>query len=120
MVVDDDYDIVHVVRRHLEKWGFSVDTFTNPLFALQMFKENPSRYSVALLDIRMPEMAGTALAELMLKAKPDAKIVIMTAYEIVAEDLRLNLPAIKRDDILKKPFTLLQVCNAVKRQLKTP
>jgi CheY-like chemotaxis protein len=120
MVVDDDYDIVHVVRRHLEKWGFSVDTFTNPLFALQMFKEHPDRYSVALLDIRMPEMSGLALAELMLRTKPDAKIVIMTAYELVADDLKLSLPTIKREDILKKPFTLLQVCNAVKKQLKTP
>lgn len=119
MVVDDDYDIVHVVRRHLEKWGLSVDTFTNPLFALQMFKDNPGRYSVALLDIRMPEMSGIALAELMLKAKPDAKIVIMTAYEIVAEDMKHSLPTISRDDILKKPFTLIQVCNAVKKQLKT-
>lgn len=118
MVVDDDYDIVHIVRRHLEKWGFSVDTFTNPLFALQMFKDNPDRYSVAVLDIRMPEMSGIALAELMLKAKPNAKIIIMTAYEIIAEDLKLSLPTIKRDDILKKPFTLIQVCNAVKKQLK--
>ncbi|TLY01201.1 MAG: response regulator, partial [Thaumarchaeota archaeon] len=65
MVVDDEYDIVHVVRRHLEKWGFSVDTFTNPLFALQMFKDNPDRYSVALLDIRMPELNGIALAKMM-------------------------------------------------------
>jgi CheY-like chemotaxis protein len=119
MVVDDDYDIVHVIRRHLEKWGYSVDTFTNPLFALQMFRDNPDRYSVALLDIRMPEMSGIALAELMLKAKPDAKIVIMTAYEIFADDLKNSLPTISRDDILKKPFTLLQVCNAVKKQLKT-
>jgi CheY-like chemotaxis protein len=117
MVVDDEYDIVHIVRRHLEKWGFNVDTFTNPLYALQMFKEHPDRYSLALLDIRMPEMSGISLAELMLRANPDAKIIIMTAYELLAQDLQLSLPTIKRDDILKKPFTLIQVCNAVKRQL---
>jgi DNA-binding LytR/AlgR family response regulator len=97
-----------------------VDTFTNPLFALQMFKENPARYSVALLDIRMPEISGIALAQLMLKVKPDAKIIIMTAYEVFADDLKHSLPMIRRDDILKKPFSLIQVCNAVKKQLKSP
>jgi len=118
MVVDDDYDIVYVVRRHLEKWGFSVDTFTNPLFALQMFKDHPDRYSVALLDISMPEMSGVSLAAMMQKTKPDAKIIIMTAFEIEPDDLAINLPMITRDDILRKPFTLIQVCNAVKKQLQ--
>lgn len=119
MVVDDDLDIVHIVRKYLEKWGFSVDTFTNPLFALQMFKDNPDRYSVALLDIRMPEISGVGLAALMLKAKPDAKIIIMTAYDIFAEDLKQSLPSIKHGDILKKPFTMIQVCTAVKKHIKT-
>ena len=85
--------------------------------ALQMFKEHPNRYSLALLDIRMPQMTGIALAELTLRAKPDARIVIMTAYELLAPDLQLSPPNIKCEDILKKPFTLFQVCNAVKRQL---
>ena len=119
MVVDDEYDIVHIVRRYLEKWGFTVDTFTNPLFALQVFKDHPHRYSVALLDIRMPEISGIALAQMMLKTKPSAKIIIMTAYEIEPNDLSVTLPTIRHKDILRKPFNLIQVCNAVKKQLKS-
>ena len=118
MVIDDEYDIVHVVRRHLERWGFSVDTFTNPLFALQMFRENPDRYSVVLTDINMPEIRGTALAKLMQKVKPDVKVIIMTAYEVEPEDLAVNLPTVTHDEILKKPFTLIQVCAAGKKQLR--
>ena len=120
MVVDDEYDIVHVVRKHLEKWGYSVDTFTDPMFAYQMFKDNPDRYSIILTDIRMPEISGIALATMMQKVKPDVKIVIMTAFEIEPEDLAMNLPTIGRDDILKKPFSLIQVCEAVKNQLRRP
>ena len=118
MVVDDQYDILHVVRKHLEKWGFSVDTFTNPLHALQMFKNNPDRYSVVLLDIRMPEMDGITLAKMMLKVKPGAKILVMTAFEMYAADLKLSLPTIGYGDVLIKPFKPEQVCSAVKKHLQ--
>jgi two-component system, cell cycle response regulator CpdR len=119
MVVDDEYDIVHVVRRYLEKWGFTVDTFTDPLYALERFKKSPDTYSLALLDIRMPEISGIALAAMMQKVRPSLKIVIMTAYEIVAEDLATNLPTITRDDVIQKPFKLMQICTAIKKQLQT-
>lgn len=118
MVVDDEYDIVHVVRRHLEKWGFSVDTFTNPLFALQVFKDNPDRYSVALLDIRMPELNGITLAKMMQEIKPNMNILIMTAFEIHANDLKASLPTINYGDVLIKPLRIDKVCSAVKKHLQ--
>jgi len=120
MAVDDEVDIVFIIRRYLEKWGFSVDTFTDPNFALQTFKAHPDRYSIALLDIRMPEMTGIALGNQILKVKPNMNIVIMTAYEVEPEDLASNLPMIKRDDILQKPFRLVQICEAVKKHVKVP
>jgi len=119
MVVDDEFDIPHIVRRYLEKWGFSIDIFTNPLYAYQQFKKNPDAYSVIILDIQMPEMNGVELAAMMLKAKPDAKIIIMIAYEITAAELMASLPKIKSDDILRKPFRLMQICNAVKKRMQT-
>lgn len=119
MVVDDEVDIVFIIRRYLEKWGFSVDTFTDPNFALQSFTNHPDRYSIALLDIRMPEMTGIELGNRMLRIRPDMKIVIMTAFEVEPDDLATNLPTVKRSEILRKPFTLIQVCNAVKKQIKT-
>jgi CheY-like chemotaxis protein len=118
MVVDDEYDVLYIVRRHLEKWGFEVDTFSDPYHALQVFKQNQDRYSLVLTDIRMPEMSGIALAAMILKVKPDCKIVIMTAFEILADELKISLPTIKHDDILQKPFTQNQVCNAVKKHLQ--
>ncbi|MEW6604464.1 MAG: response regulator [Thermoproteota archaeon] len=119
MIVDDELDILHVVRKYLEKWGFKVDTFSDPSVAFQRFKQDPNAYSLCLLDIRMPGMSGITLAAMILKIKPDIKIIIMTAFEMVAEDLRPSLPAIKGTDIIQKPFNLVQICTAVKRQLKS-
>lgn len=118
MVIDDEYDIVYILRKQLEKWGYEVDTFTNPLYALGVFKANPDRYSVIMTDIRMPEINGISLAQLLLRVKPDAKIIIMTAFEIYAQDLKIGLPKIKNDQILKKPLTANVTCAAVKKQLR--
>ena len=118
MVIDDEFDILQIIRRYLEKWGFSVVTFSNPLLALQQFKDDPNAYSVVLLDIRMPELSGVALAAMMQKVKPDVKLIIMTAFEIFADDLKLSLPLIKSNNILRKPFKLVEICTAVKKQLQ--
>lgn len=118
MIVDDELDILHVVRRYLEKWGFRVEDFSNPATAFQCFKQDPDAYALCLIDFRMPEMSGIMLAALMRKTKPDIKIIMMTAFEIVAEDLQPKLPTIKSDEIIQKPFKLVQICTAVKRQLK--
>ena len=118
MVVDDEYDIVHVVRRYLERGGFSVDTFTNPLYALEMFKQKPDRYSTLLTDINMREIRGTALGRAMKQVKPSLNVIIMTAFDIEPEDLAINLPAIKHGDILRKPFTMNQVCAAVQKNMQ--
>lgn len=117
MVIDDDIDIVFIIRRHLEKWGYSVDTFTDPLHALEVFKQSKGRYDLVLADVNMPEMNGIALAAMMQKIKPDTKIVIMTAFEVLPEELRASLPSISRKDILHKPFSMTEVCGAVKKRL---
>ena len=118
MAVDDEFDIIFVIRMYLEKWGFDVETFTNPLYALEKFKENPEQYSLLLTDIRMPEMTGIRLARLVQEIKPSMKVVIMTAYEVTPDELNEHLPTISHEDILRKPFRLLQICTAVKKQLQ--
>ncbi|HEX7031854.1 MAG TPA: response regulator [Nitrososphaera sp.] len=119
MIVDDELDILHIVRQYLEKWGFKVETFSDPSIAFQAFKQDPKAYSLCLLDMRMPEMSGIVLAAMMRKTRPDIKILIMTAFELVAEDLKPSLPTIKHDDIIQKPFKMVQICTAVKKQLKS-
>ncbi|HKG40901.1 MAG TPA: hypothetical protein VKA98_02075 [Nitrososphaeraceae archaeon] len=40
----------------LEENEFKVDSFTDPLLALQNFKEQDGMYDIIILDIKMPEM----------------------------------------------------------------
>jgi CheY-like chemotaxis protein len=84
----------------------------------QMAAKN-NDFSLILTDIRMPAMSGIELATLMLQKKPNIRILVMIAYEISPRDLESNLPIIKGEDILQKPFRLEQVCTAVKKRRVT-
>jgi DNA-binding response OmpR family regulator len=41
LIVDDESDILMVLKRALERWGYSVDTFTDPQTAIHSFRDNP-------------------------------------------------------------------------------
>ncbi|MGI0039527.1 MAG: response regulator, partial [Nitrososphaera sp.] len=103
-----------VVYRYLVKWGFEAEPFDDPVKALQRFRENPSAFSVVLSDVRMPGMDGIHFTKEVLKIRPATKIVMMTAFE---QDgyVCSNLPMIKKEDVLKKPFRLAEICTAVKK-----
>lgn len=118
MVVEDERDLLRLVELYLKAWKFDVDPFHDPVEALTAFQKNPALFSLVLTDISMPGMSGIELARNILKIKPDAKVLLMTAYDVVQEELEIDLPVISHQEILKKPFRLVEICNAVKRQLQ--
>src|SRR5918995_7329425 len=82
LVVDDDPDIVQVLKLGLLKNRFLVNSFTNPEEALQSFKSNSESYCLMLSDIRMPGLSGIQLAKKVKAINPAVKTVLMTAFEI--------------------------------------
>jgi two-component system response regulator ChvI len=116
IAVDDEPDILKIVEMSLAKWGYAVDTFTDPVAALDRFRQNPQWYSLILTDIKMPKMSGSELAKHAKKTRPDIKVMVMTAFE-VDEDLKKELPAIAENGFLQKPFHTADVCLAVRNRL---
>ena len=121
MIVDDEKDILEILRRYLQKWNFEVDAFFDPFAALEKFRSRPDYYRVLITDLRMPGMTGVELANRLIDLKPGINIVLMTAFE--TDDIALPANAsgsanvIKGQDILRKPFRLEQICQAVKERL---
>ena len=52
LAVDDELDIVNLIKQSLDMSGFKVRTFTNALAALEHFKSNSRYYDIAISDIR--------------------------------------------------------------------
>ncbi len=83
LLVDDIEINREIVMALLEETGVAFDEAENGLQAVQKFTENPDKYSMILMDIRMPEMDGhTASREIRKIEQASANqvpIIAMTA-----------------------------------------
>jgi CheY-like chemotaxis protein len=117
LVVDDEKDVLLIIKRTLEKWGYIVDTFYRPEEALGHFQKNVYAYGLILCDIRMPGMSGFEFATLVRQMDMNVKLLLMTAFEADSVTLGEALPTVKIDDLLKKPFVIAEICKIVDRHL---
>ena len=79
LIVDDTKDILVVVSKRLESWGFEAVTAESGEEGLQLAQEH--RPDLILLDIMMPRMKGRDVCA-RLKADPktaDIPVIFLTA-----------------------------------------
>lgn len=119
LVVDDELDILHVIKRSLEvDGGFShVYGFTRPLLALEYFKLNYNNCAIVLSDIRMPGMTGFEFIKRIKQINPITKVLLMSAFEIDNNELSTSLGSIMIDDFVHKPVSPRQLTNIIQRHI---
>lgn len=81
LVVDDEPDIDFALKKVLEGYGFEVDSFDDPILALEHFRDN-NLYDLLILDIKMSRMNGFNLYRELRKINPKAKVCFLTAGQI--------------------------------------
>jgi DNA-binding NtrC family response regulator len=114
LVVDDESDIVHVVKSGLVKNKFLVDSFTDSEEALQNFQSNPkSHYCLVLSDIRMPGISGIQLARKVKEYSPNVKVILMTSFEIKDNEFSKVFPSTQVDGFVQKPVPLEHLTNKI-------
>lgn len=90
LVLDDDFDINMLIKISLQKIGYDVFGFTNPVLALEHFRMNHQTYSLVISDIRIPIMNGFEFARNISRIKPEVKIIFMTAFDVNDDLLVMN------------------------------
>ena len=112
LVVDDEPQMRHVLRRFLESDGHEVHEAANGAQALAVLQE--TNIQIAFVDMLMPVMDGMGLIRRMHERFPDTRVVAMST----ATDI-LDLPGreMKIEQVLEKPFTRKEALNALERAL---
>ena len=77
LLVDDEGDINLTVKLVLEGNGFNVDSFTDPLLAVDSFR--PGLYDLVISDVKMPVMNGFGLFREIRKLDDKVKVCFLTA-----------------------------------------
>jgi DNA-binding NtrC family response regulator len=113
LIVDDDPDIVQVLKLGLLKERFLVNAFTNPEEALQSFKSNAESYCLVVSDIRMPALSGIQLARKVKEINPNVKVVLMTAFEVRDNEFSKVFPSTHVDGFIQKPISIRDLTNKI-------
>jgi DNA-binding response OmpR family regulator len=102
LVVDDESDICFVLKSVLGENGFVVDSYDDPLIALEKFKAD--FYNLVILDIKMPELNGFSLYRKIKRLDKKVKVCFLTAGEMyyrVDSDIFSSVPA---NCLIRKPI----------------
>ncbi len=111
MVVDDNPDIITIVRTILEGKGYNVFSATSGLELLDLLKTQ--KPDLIILDIMMPEMDGLEVLTRLKGMTETATIpVILLTAKVQYEDV-LGGYKLGADYYITKPFTSTQLVNGI-------
>lgn len=112
-LVDDEIDITLVIRKGLEQDGFIVHEYNDSIKAWEYFKENGKNCTVVLSDIKMPGMSGFEFCRRVKELRPEAPVILMTAFEINQSEFSKVMPHTTVDGFMKKPISLKQLKESI-------
>jgi two-component system alkaline phosphatase synthesis response regulator PhoP len=115
LIVDDEVDILEMLKYNLEKEGYSVLTAKNGKTALDEVRKNPD---LIVLDVMMPEMDGWEVCKRLKRDQrsADIPVLFLTAKgSEVDEVVGLELGA---EDYIVKPISVRKLLARIKAILR--
>ena len=113
LYIDDEEAIVFLMQRLLERQGYRVSSFTDPREALAAARANPAQFDLAVTDHNMPGRSGLEVAIALRKIRADLPVLLASGY--ISEELRARAPAAGIRELIYKPNTVDDLCEAVAR-----
>jgi len=111
LVVDNDTEMLALLRRHLETEGMAVVTAGGGKEAILALEDQD--FDLILTDLVMDEVGGLDVLAAVQRSRPTTRVILMTAFG----SLETAIEAIRQGayDYLTKPFKLAEVTLAVER-----
>jgi PAS domain S-box-containing protein len=115
LLVDDEPDIVLALRDFLEADGHQIHVASTGVTALDYVKNQS--YGVVILDVKLPDMDGLLVLEMMTKAAPGLPIIILSSYTTL-DSVTGPLEEQGAFAYLHKPINRSEIRTAVRQALK--
>jgi len=113
LIVDDEVNIRRLLSKCLSDAGYDVVSVIDGEKAIQ--KAEMEKFDLILLDMKLPDIDGLQVLELIKVKNPSQRVVMITAYGTI----ETAVEAMKKGaaDYLQKPFTPEEVRSIVKQNL---
>jgi len=115
LFIDDEQPIVNLAKQVMERLGYDVVTKTDSIEALRLIQTNPAEFDLVITDLTMPNMAGDALAQEIMRIRPDIPIILCTGFskrisEEKAKDLGIRA-------FINKPILKPEIAETIRKVL---
>ena len=105
LIVDDEINILNLLKMVLSREGYQVDISTKGEEALRKFKQY--RHAVVITDLKMPGMDGIQLLREVKSIAPETEVVVITGY--ASKDTAVEAMSLGASSYLVKPFDCLDI-----------
>lgn len=111
---DDEPDNALTIKKGLEYNGFEVDSFTDPLLALDNIRSNSSQYDTIILDVKMPNLDGLQLYSKIRDINKKVKVCLFSAAQPDFEEYKKVCSSFDEKYFIKKPMPLGDLAKRIK------
>ena len=123
LIVDDEPDILSIIRRVLEEYGFNVCCFTKPNIALEHYKTSPNSHGLVISDLQMPNINGLEFLRKVREINSHTKAFLTTSNFEMSDLGLLLFPNSNSssslnliiDEFIQKPFSIEQLIVLIRK-----
>lgn len=118
LVVEDEREVRRLTCSALKRFGYKPHDAANAGEAFRILQTASDRIALMITDVVMPGMTGCQLAQMLLKTRPDMKVMYMSGHV----DEVLSKHGVPKDDLnfIQKPFVPEKLVAKVRRMLDEP
>ena len=116
LMIEDEDVVIEVTQAMLEWLGYRVMVAKTGKDAIHITKTFDGQIDLALLDIKLPDMEGGKVYPLIMKARPDLKVIVFSGYSI--EGPARKILDAGAQDFIQKPFSLATLSEKLKEVLE--
>ena len=102
LIVEDTPSLLISLDKHLREQGHTVDLASDLGTALALWRSEPDRFDVIVLDENLPDGLGSTLLAEIRDANNDTGVLVLTARSQVHD--KVHLLDVGADDYMTKPF----------------
>ena len=116
LIIEDEKEIMTLTRQTLNKLGYRVLEAETARKGIEISKTFDGQIDLTLLDIKLPDMPGNEVYPLIMKNRPNLKVIVFSGYNINGPVRRIL------DDgaqgFIKKPFSISRLAQEVRKTLE--
>jgi DNA-binding response OmpR family regulator len=112
LVVEDETLLRSAIAKLLRAKSFYVTEAADGLSALEVFRANPTKVDIVLLDMTLPKMSGQAVFKELRRIRPDVKVILTTGLS--EKQVFRDIGGEQNWRFIRKPYEIAALYNLMK------